>query len=120
MDTSSHETNLAAAVENPHAGRSAVLLDIGGDVGALVVRMPTNTVGLEVEIRPAGSTQRGGHHHYPHVAVVPRPTAFGVAPTLVYPSVHEGDYELFPLPAGPVAMTATVSGGGVTRATWPD
>ena len=119
MDTPSNERNLPAAVENPHAGQGAVLLDIGGDVGALVVWMPTHTVGLEVEIRPAGGVPRPGHQHYPHVAVVPRPTAYGTAPTLVYPSVHEGEYELFPLPAGPAAMTATVSGGSVTRATWP-
>ena len=36
--------------ENPHAGQGAVLLDIGGDVGALVVTMPRSTVGEEVEI----------------------------------------------------------------------
>lgn len=119
MDTTAHDTNPVVAVENPHAGQGAVLLDIGGDVGALVVSMPTDTDGLEVEIRPAGSTGAPGHHHYPHVAVVARPTAHGVAHTLVYPSVHEGDYELYPLPAGPVAMTATVSGGSVTRASWP-
>ncbi len=119
METSSHRPNPPAAVENPYAGQGAVLLDIGGDVGALIVSMPTHTIGLEVEIRPAGSTSQGGHHHFPHVAVVPRPTAFGIAPTLVYPSVHQGDYELFPLPAGPVAMTTTVTGGEVTRATWP-
>jgi len=27
-------------VENPHAGQGSVVLDIGGDVGALVVTMP--------------------------------------------------------------------------------
>jgi hypothetical protein len=119
MDTPSGKANHSAAVENPHAGQSAVLLDIGGDVGALVVWMPTHTIGLEVEIRPRGGTERPGHSHYPHVAVVPRPTAYGRAPTLVYPSVPEGEYELVPLPAGPVAMTATVTGGEVTRAVWP-
>ena len=119
MDTPVREANLPAAAENPHAGQGAVLLDIGGDVGALVVWMPAHTIGLEVEIRPTGASIRTGHHHYPHVAVVPRPTASGTAPTLVYPSVREGEYELFPMPAGPVAMTVTVSGGRVTRATWP-
>lgn len=128
MGATSMGTNLAAAVENPYAGQGAVLLDIGGDVGALVVWMPADTVGLEVEIRPAHlATQDQGHHphahhahvHHPHVAVVPRPTADGLAPTLVYPFVVEGEYDLFPLPAGPVAMTVRVSGGSVTRATWP-
>jgi hypothetical protein len=97
-----------------------VLLDIGDDVGALIVSMPADTVGLEVEIRPLGSTAREelGHPHYPHVAVVARPVRDGVTHTLIYPNVQEGTYELFPLPDGPVTMTATVTGGAVTRASW--
>ena len=35
----------AAAVENPHAGQGAVLLDIGGDIGAVVVTMPATMDG---------------------------------------------------------------------------
>jgi hypothetical protein len=38
------------AVENPHAGQGSVVLDIGGDVGALVVTMPAELEGVEVEI----------------------------------------------------------------------
>ena len=123
-----------ATAENPNAGQGPVLLDIGGDVGALVVSMPASTDGLEVEIRPAGTTARGeAHHHdhdhpddhdhthvaHPHVGVVGRPNGAGIAYTLVYPAVPEGDYELVPLPDGAVVLTATVSGGTVTRATWP-
>ena len=120
-----------ATAENPHSGQGPVLLDIGGDVGAVVVSMPASTEGLEVEIRPAGATaappsehQHGhGDHHthgaYPHVAVVARPTGAGVSYALVYPAVLEGEHELFPLPDGPVVMTVTVTGGTVTRATWP-
>ena len=40
--------------ENPHAGQGSVLLDIGGDVGALVVSMPPAMVGAEIEIAPVG------------------------------------------------------------------
>lgn len=42
--------------ENPDAGQGPVLLDIGGDVGALIVTMPAETEALEVEIRPRGAT----------------------------------------------------------------
>lgn len=45
-----------ATEENPYAGQGPVLLDIGGDVGALIVTMPAETEDLEVEIRPAGAT----------------------------------------------------------------
>lgn len=147
--------------ENPYAGQGPVLLDIGGDVGALVVVMPAQSEGLEVELRPSGATAAGArtaarqghsptpghssadHHHnhehdhdhvhpaagcghaapghaaYPHVAVVARPDGEGVVHTLVYPSVTEGEYELYVLPSGPVAMTASVTGGQVTRNRWP-
>ena len=144
-------------MENPYAGQGPVLLDIGGDVGALVVVMPADTDGLEVELRPAGATVAGAHtleqhhehhhherhshddqhddqhdhppgagHHaaaghsaYPHVGVVARPDGAGVVHSLVYPSVTEGEYELFPLPDGPVVMTASVIGGQVSRNRWP-
>jgi hypothetical protein len=126
--------NPAAGVENPHAGEGPVLLDIGGDVGALVVRMPPDTVGMEVEIRPvspaverkanrsawqgteAGGAPARGHRH---VAVVARRMASGIAHLLVYEGLEAGRYELYPLPSGPVTLTVAVAGGGVTRADWP-
>ena len=40
---------------NSYAGQGAVVLDIGGDVGALVVRMPPSLAGAEIEARPAGA-----------------------------------------------------------------
>ncbi len=36
------------------AGQGAVVLDIGGDVGALVVHVPDQLAGAEIEICPAG------------------------------------------------------------------
>ena len=39
-----------ASVENPFAGQGSVLLDIGGDVGALVVTMPLAIEGVEIEL----------------------------------------------------------------------
>src|SRR4051794_41842371 len=50
-------TNEAAPVrvaENPHAGQGMVVLDIGGDIGAIVLVMPSHLVGEEIEICPAG------------------------------------------------------------------
>lgn len=118
--------------ENPYAGQGPVLLDIGDDVGALIVRMPDGLIDAEVEIRPLGTTAGGGAHrhapgagnghthaHHPHVAVVPRATPTGVVPSLVYPEVTAGRYELYPLPDGPVGLTVSVTGGRVTQADWP-
>ena len=102
--------------ENPHAGQGMVMLDIGGDVGALVVTMPAAMVGQEVDILPAGSVPRG---HVPHVAVVDRPVAGGSVPSLVFPDLREGRYDLAPKGTRDVALTATVRGSEVTTATWP-
>lgn len=50
-----------ATEENPHAGQGPVVLDIGGDVGALIVVTPAWMENLEVEIIPAGSDTRPPH-----------------------------------------------------------
>jgi len=112
--------------ENPYAGQGAVLLDIGENVGALVVTMPAALDGAEVEIRPR--VDRGGrdetdahhehHHHHPHVAVVARPVASGQIHSLVFPELYEGAYELYLRPSGPVELVVSVRGGSVTDATW--
>ena len=130
-------------LENPFAGQGPVLLDIGGDIGALVVAMPAETEGLEVEIRPAGHDHthvvvasdapdadhdhslhhdhdHDGSAHHPHVGVVARPGSDGPAYSLVYPEVSEGSYELVPLPGDTVAMRAEVTGGVVTYTSWPE
>ena len=74
------------AAENPHAGKgSSVLLDIGGDIGALVIDMPADLADEEVELRKAGSPVPADHGHghghghevAPHVAVVLRPKPDG-------------------------------------------
>ena len=103
--------------DNSHAGRgAAVLLDIGGDVGALVVVMPAALAGAEVEARPVGAA----HPHPEHVAVLPRPVpAGGHVHSAVFPALPGGTYELYERPAGPVRLTVEVTGGTVTDAVWP-
>jgi len=103
--------------ENPWAGQGSVLLDIGGDVGAVVVEMPPSMLGVEVEIRPVGAASDRSAH-LPHVAVVDRPVAGRSVPTLVYPGVVEGDHELLVKGSGRVEMVVRVRGGEVTETTW--
>ncbi|MCW2761293.1 MAG: hypothetical protein JWR85_1494 [Marmoricola sp.] len=110
----------AAEVENAFAGQGSVLLDIGGDVGALVVTMPAAMVDVEVEIRPARADHRVVEHvHHPHVAVVERPVAGAVVPSLVFPELVEGRYELYVKATDDVRLTVAVRGGEVTDASWP-
>jgi hypothetical protein len=104
--------------ENPYAGQGAVLLDIGGDVGALLVEVPAAMVGVEIEARALDD--RGAAHHHPHVAVVERPAAGGPVPSLVFATLREGSYQLVAKGAVEVALTASVRGGTVTELTWPE
>jgi hypothetical protein len=115
--------------DNSYAGQGAVLLDIGGDVGALVVIMPPALLGTEIEIRPVHdhatvpAEHGSGHHHargVSHVGVVGRPTGAASVPTAVFPELLEGDYELYERPSGPIRLNARIGGGQVTRLTWPD
>jgi hypothetical protein len=103
--------------ENPHAGQGAVLLDIGGDIGALVVTMPESMLGEEVEVVTAFDPPA---HHRPHVAVVPRPGPSGTVPSLVFPELVEGSYALVPKGTDDVRLRVDVRGGEVTTAAWPD
>lgn len=131
--TTGHEPD---SPENPLAGLGSVLLDIGDDVGALVVTMPVELAGSEVDIAPAGeatSHDHGatdgpghdhghghGHGHRPHVAVIRRPIAGGGAiPSLVFPELVEGRYDLLPKGGSEVRLTVEVRGGEVTTARWP-
>jgi hypothetical protein len=120
--------------ENPHAGQGSVLLDIGGDVGALVVSMPPAMVGVEIEIAPTaevahehdhahghdhGHEHEHQHGHRPHVAVVDRPVTDGHQPSLVFPDLVGGSYELFDKGQDTVLLTAEITGGQVTFLEWP-
>jgi hypothetical protein len=129
----------SSSVENPFAGQGSVLLDIGGDIGALVVTMPDGMVGTEVEIRPVGmegSRSHGHDHdqphdhdhphdhhdedHLAHVAVVNRPVGESHVPSLVFPDLVAGRYELFGKGDGRhVMLEAQITGGEVTYVGWP-
>ena len=127
----------ANLAENPYAGQGSVLLDIGGDIGALVVQLPPSMEGLEIEIAPTDDDpdheQEHNHHHHdhhdhddhhhdgphrPHVAVTARPSGDAVMHSAVFPDVRAGHYDLNER-SGPVRLRVEVVGGQVTEAAWP-
>ncbi|TDO35161.1 hypothetical protein EV643_12447 [Kribbella sp. VKM Ac-2527] len=107
---------MMSSQENPYAGQGAVLLDIGGGVGALVVTMPASLAGAEIEARHV--PDHGGH--LSHVEVLRRPSPAGAVCSAVFGELEAGTYELYQRPAGPVRVRATVTGGRVTQTTWPN
>jgi hypothetical protein len=105
--------------DNSHAGQGPVVLDIGGDVGALVIVAPASMDGVEIEARPLGWAGLP-HHHVEHVAVLARPLPDGGRVySAVFAGLTAGTYELYERPAGPVRLTVSVTGGSVADAVWP-
>jgi hypothetical protein len=105
-----------SAEENAHAGQGSVVLDIGADIGALVVLAPAVLAGREIEIWPVDEPRPV---HPPHVGIVGRPTSSGIQYGAVFPYVPEGDYQLKLRPDGPVQLRVQVTGGEVCQARWP-
>lgn len=131
--------------ENPHAGHGTVVLDIGGDIGALVVTAPAAMAGAEIEVCPAGARRRvpdegrgwwpgewrshshapSAHQHshapaWPHVAVLARAVPNGIKHAAVYPGLRAGCYDLWIRPDGRTTLTVAITGGQVTTAAWPE
>ena len=93
---------------DPHAtGDGAVMLDIGGDIGALIVTLPDELLGRELEIVPAGGevaagasvgAYHAGEHHPadapPHVGIVPRLMGRTTVATAVFMDLSGGRYRL--------------------------
>ena len=102
------------SAHNPGAGQGPVVLDIGEDVGALVLHARDDMVGREIHISPAGRDDDRSH-----VEVLPRRTPGGtVRPTAVFGALAQGRWTLWGADGGPVLVVA-VAGGEVAEATWP-
>jgi hypothetical protein len=100
------------AARDPHtAGSGATVLDIGDDVGALVLYTSAEMGGAEIEISLVG-----GPLSRQHVAVHPR--AGGPTHAAVYPNLPEGSYELWAAD-GSVALRVQIEGGSITETRWP-
>lgn len=114
-------------------------MDVGGDIGALVVHVPHELIGAELEICPHGARRNTpddgagwwqgewradhgtGHHHgpaWPHVGVLLRHSPEGPAAAAVFPSLRAGRYDVWERPNGRTTLVADVRGGEVTMARW--
>jgi hypothetical protein len=103
------------AAEENHAARrhpEQVVLDIGEDVGALIVHTDAEMVGLEVEISATGEDGDRSHKDVLEREINGRP-----AYTAVFDKVREGTYTLW---VGNVARAREVSvkGARVSELDW--
>jgi hypothetical protein len=81
------------------------MLDIGGDVGALVVYVDAGLIGREIEARPAGHPGRPAH-----ASVLERATASGPLHAVVIPGLGAGPYELWLDGAVPLGAAEVLCG----------
>lgn len=108
-----------------------VVLDIGGDVGALILHAPESLAGAEIEISPVDHDHDhdhdydhdhdhgDGHGHGPrtHVAIRERRGDSGVRFAAIYPELHAGKYTLWDVNGEP-AETVSIVGGEITQIDW--
>ena len=93
-----------------HARQAAVVLDIGGDVGALVLYTGAEDDEAEIDISPGTDPAAPRSHNQVH----PRRAPAGVVYSAVYPALAAGEYTLWRDEHTPEA-TITISGGQITE-----
>jgi hypothetical protein len=95
-------------------GPGTVLMELGAEVGALILYTPADLDGAEIEIsRPGDPVARRTHAQVRqrHVANVTKYAA-------VYSSLPAGEYTIWREEDRPAA-TVTVAGGQITSCRWP-
>jgi hypothetical protein len=95
------------------SGPGTVMMELGGDIGALILYTPADMDGTEIEISRDGDP--GGHRTHSQVRPRHLPTATRYA--AVYPGLLAGAYTIWG-GEGP-AVTAVITAGQVTSCSWP-
>jgi hypothetical protein len=102
----------------PAAGPSApgtVVMELGADIGALVLYTPADLDGREIEISQDGQAGAPRGHSQVRPRHMPAVTTYAA----VYPSLRAGHYTIWRDEQSPAA-TVTIAGGQVTSCRWPE
>ncbi|GAB1640998.1 phospholipase [Krasilnikovia sp. MM14-A1259] len=95
------------------SGQGTVVLNIGADIGALVIHTPGSLHGHEIEVSPVDAPDTRTH-----AAVRARYVSTGVRFSVVIDSLRAGRYAIWRDPVTPLAEV-DISGGSVTEFEWP-
>jgi hypothetical protein len=88
-------------------GAGSVVLDVGDQVGALVLYTPAALAGAEIEIGAAGARRT-------HACVRERPGGQGTCYAAVYQGLAEGDYTIWG-DSGTPLTSVRITGGRITQ-----
>ncbi|MGI8903901.1 MAG: phospholipase [Solirubrobacteraceae bacterium] len=97
-------------VARPHP--EPVVLDIGGDVGALIVYGEAELLDTPVEVSPTGADGEKFHQH-----ILERPMPSGTSHAAVFDKITQGSYTLW-LHGEPRIRELTITGGEVSEVDW--
>lgn len=97
---------------NDRVHSETVVLDIGQDIGALVIYTTAELRGREIEVSPRGSA--GGRVH---VDVLERRVNDRPVFAAVFPALRAGDYDIWTGARNPTG-TVTLVGGEVATLDW--
>jgi hypothetical protein len=93
----------------PGPSPGALVLDIGGQTGALAIYAGVDRDGTEIEVSPAGADRARAHN-----VVRPRQAGKSACHAAVFPALPAGDYTVWN-DADTRAGTVTIKGGHVTE-----
>jgi hypothetical protein len=88
-----------------------VVLDIGQDIGALIIYAEAELHGQEIEVSPQGSATRV------HVEVLERRINGRPVFAAVFPGLRAGNYDIWQNAHNPTG-TVTIVGGEITTVDW--
>jgi hypothetical protein len=114
MHEHTHEPPQAGEPERSPAQRqSSVMLDTGGEIGALVIHASPEWDDAEIDISPGTNPTATRSHNQVH----PRRVRSGTIYSAVYPSLPEGEYTIWRDP-NTAEATIRITGGEVTEYRW--
>jgi len=104
----SHASTEAPYVdEGPNAGPAeALVLDIGGDIGALILYSEEACLGMEIDVTPVGAPRS----HHMHTMIRRRRAADRELIAGVYPQLVEGTYTVWGIDGQPLGEVDIVGG----------
>ena len=88
----------------------ALVLDIGGPIGALVLYAEESCLGMEIDLTPAGAPRS----HHMHTMIRRRRAVDREFFAGVYPALLAGNYTIWGSDGEPLAEV-TITGGAVTQ-----